>query len=90
MVRDERQRELCFEGKRWYDLVRWALRDGNTTSMLNELVSRKYETNQNAVKSKMANIDKLFFPISESQIKTSNGHLKQNPSYNTEDVYQKN
>lgn len=90
LVRDERQRELCFEGKRWYDLVRWALREGSTTSMLNELVSHKYETNQNAVKSKMANIDKLFFPISESQIKTSNGHLKQNPSYNTEDVYQKN
>lgn len=89
LVREERQRELCFEGKRWYDLVRWALREGSTTSMLTELVGRKYETNQNAVKSKMANIDKLFFPISEDQIKTSNGHLKQNPSYNTEDVYQK-
>ncbi|MBO7468455.1 MAG: RagB/SusD family nutrient uptake outer membrane protein [Bacteroidaceae bacterium] len=89
LVRDERQRELCFEGKRWYDLVRWALREGTTAPMLSELVGHKYETNQNAVKSKMANIDKLFFPISENEIKTSNGHLKQNPSYDIEDVYQK-
>ena len=34
LVLAERQRELMFEGKRWYDLVRRSMRDGNTEKLL--------------------------------------------------------
>ena len=89
MVIKERQRELCFEGKRWFDLVRMALRDGSTNNMLNIMVPHKYESNQSAIKSKMASIDALFFPIAESVIKTDT-MLVQNPVWNKKDVISKN
>lgn len=89
LVLEERQRELAFEGKRWFDLVRKALRDGETGLMLDILINHKYESNQKAVRSKMSAMDCLFFPIQEREIKT-NPLLKQNPAYETEDVYEKN
>lgn len=89
LVLEERQRELAFEGKRWFDLVRKALRDGETGPMLDILINHKYESNQKAVRSKMSAMDCLFFPIQEREIKT-NPLLKQNPAYETEDVYEKN
>lgn len=89
MVLKERQRELCFEGKRWFDLVRMALRDGSTNNMLNIMVPHKYESNQSAIKSKMASIDALFFPIAESVIKTDT-MLVQNSVWNKKDVISKN
>ena len=89
LVLEERQRELAFEGKRWFDLVRKALRDGNTAPMLDILINHKYETNQKAIRSKMSAMDCLFFPIQEREIKT-NPLLKQKPAYETEDVYEKN
>lgn len=89
LVLEERQRELAFEGKRWFDLVRKALRDGETGPMLDIMINHKYETNQKAIRSKMASMDCLFFPIQEREIKT-NPLLKQNPAYKTDDVYEKN
>ena len=86
---EERQRELAFEGKRWYDLVRKALRDGETGPMLDIMIGHKYESNQKAIRSKMASMDCLFFPIQEREIKT-NPLLKQNPAYETTDVFEKN
>ena len=89
LVLQERQRELCFEGKRWFDLVRMALRDGDTKNMLDEMVTHKYETNQSAIRSKMASVDGLFFPIYEREIETDS-MLVQNPVYEVEDIYEKN
>lgn len=89
LVLEERQRELAFEGKRWFDLVRKALRDGDTGPMLDIMIDHKYETNQKAIRSKMAAMDCMFFPISEREIKT-NPLLKQNPVYEMEDLYNKN
>ena len=81
LVLEERQRELAFEGKRWYDLVRKALRDGSTNSMLDILIPHKYESNGAAYRAKMSKIDALFFPIAEREINIANGMLKQNPVY---------
>lgn len=89
LVLEERQRELAFEGKRWYDLVRKALRDGSTKSMLDILVPHKYESNGDAYKAKMSDINSLFFPIAEREINT-NDLLEQNPVYEVEDLYEKN
>ena len=89
LVLQERQRELAFEGKRWFDLVRKALRDGDTNKMLDIMIGRKYESNQKAIRSKMTAMDCMFFPIQEREIKT-NPLLKQNPAYETDDLYEKN
>ena len=89
LVLEERQRELAFEGKRWFDLVRKALRDGETGPMLDVMIDHKYETNQKAVRSKMASMDCMFFPILERETIT-NPLLKQNPAYEEEDLYKQN
>ena len=88
LVLEERQRELAFEGKRWYDLVRKALRDGETGPMLDLLVERKYDSNRKAIRIKLGSINSLFFPISEREINI-NPNLKQNEAYVT-DGFEKN
>ena len=75
LVLQERQREFVGEGKRWYDLVRYALRRGGTSEMLN-ILSRKY-TNSSSIKAKLADIQSLFSPVFNDEIK-SNSWLYQN------------
>ncbi len=75
----ERQRELMFEGKRWFDLMRMARRDGNTNRLV-ETVLRKLKENQSVVSSKMRVMNAMYFPINETEIAT-NPNLKQNPYY---------
>ena len=87
LVLQERRRELAFEGKRWYDLVRTALRDGKTDNMLSVLISNKYTSNQAEYKMKLSDMNTLFFPIAEREINVSNGHLKQNEAYATTDKF---
>lgn len=79
----ERQRELMFEGKRWFDLVRKARRDGTNGPML-DLAKRKYNK-PDAVKSKWIKPDMLYLPIYEEELKV-NTLLKQNPEYETEET----
>jgi hypothetical protein len=76
----ERQREFMFEGKRWYDLVRMARRDGNNTRLIS-LTSRKYIENVNALKIKLADPNIIYFPYAKSELKV-NPLLKQNPAFN--------
>ena len=91
LVLDERQREFAFEGKRWFDLVRMALRskDGTSKEMLDIMVKNKYTSNQDQYRTKMSTISSLFFPISEREINTHSG-LKQNEAYKTEESVEKN
>ena len=85
LLLEERQREFLFEGKRWFDLVRMARRDGNNTR-LSTLVTRKYIDNVNAIRIKLANPNRIYFPYSKSELKV-NPLLKQNTAYNdTEDT----
>lgn len=76
LVMAERQREFIAEGKRWYDLVRYALRRGNTADMLN-MLTRKYASNSKAIKSKLANMQSLFSPVYNNDMK-NNSLLYQN------------
>lgn len=79
MVLDERVRELTFEGKRWFDLVRVALRSGSTTDIL--FVTDKLGGSAGtAAKKKMQTINSLFFPIYKSEL-NANPLLVQNPVY---------
>ena len=82
LVLDERARELSFEGKRWFDLVRKALREKSTKDIL--FVADKLTANQDVLKSKMATIDGLFFPIHIDELRY-NKNLKQNPAYADDD-----
>lgn len=80
LVLEERLRELAFEGKRWYDLVRKALCEKTTKNIT--FVADKLDSNSGVVKSKMSSIDGLFFPIHIDEIRY-NKNLKQNPAYAT-------
>ena len=75
LVMAERQREFIGEGKRWYDLVRYALRRGNTSAML-DMLARKY-TNSGAVRAKLADMQSLFSPVYNNELK-NNTWLYQN------------
>ena len=87
LVLEERQRELMFEGKRWFDLVRKARREGSNSAML-DLAKRKY-TYPDAVKSKWIKPDMLYFPINEDELKR-NLLLRQNPGYDMGETIQRN
>lgn len=78
LVLEERQRELMFEGKRWYDLVRRSLRDGNT-GYLTQMSSRKATANSGA-SSKLSRIDAIFWPYNIDELKV-NSSLVQNPAF---------
>lgn len=82
LVLKERLLELSFEGKRWYDLVRKALREKTTNNIT--FVADKLDSNTGVVKSKLSTIDVLFFPIYIDEIRY-NKNLKQNPAYITDD-----
>lgn len=93
LVLQERRRELCFEGKRWFDLVRMARRDGNT-SRLSQLVLTKYTENVSAVRIKLSDTFAMYFPYSKDEIKLyyedgEEGVLKQNPAYKEDEDIKK-
>ena len=83
LVMQERQREFVGEGKRWFDLVRYAQRRNSTTDML-KMLTRKYGDNKKAIEAKLATMLSLFSPIYTSEIK-SNSLLHQNEVWGTEE-----
>ena len=83
LVMDERQRELMFEGKRWYDLVRIARRTG-TTKELAKTVTKKQLTNISGIQIRLADPNALYLPYFRNEIKV-NPFLQQNPAYHTGD-----
>jgi hypothetical protein len=97
LVMEERLRELCFEGKRWYDLLRYNYRhtEGvNYNAILADqanfpanyrpmitLAARK-SSDLSALYSKMPTEPYLYMPIREGELKV-NPKLKQNPVYSS-------
>lgn len=80
LVLRERQRELLFEGKRWYDLVRFARREGSTSTM-NQFVG--YKNPASTMNLGARTMDAMYMPISQREIE-ANRKLKQNPFYEDE------
>jgi len=83
LVFDERQRELMFEGKRWFDLVRLARRDGNNDRLINKVLP-KFTENAAAIRVKLSTQDILFWPYNHDEI-VQNPLITQNPAYKTDD-----
>ena len=94
LVLAERARELCFEGKRWFDLMRYNYRHtankADLTKKLTEgyvlnsdeffeLALRKY-TVPTAMRAKMRDERYLYMPINQDEVEI-NTSLVQNPVY---------
>lgn len=77
LVLRERQRELMFEGKRWFDLVRVARRE-QSTATLNEYVDHKASTS--GLSLSVSSLNGVYMPISKSELQ-ANPKLVQNPYY---------
>ena len=90
LILQERQRELMFEGKRWYDLVRRSQRDGNTQILVNAAL-RKVTTGSSLIQNKLTKMDAIFWPYNNDEIKV-NKNLVQNPAFSSgeDNSYQKN
>ncbi|MCR5818130.1 MAG: RagB/SusD family nutrient uptake outer membrane protein [Prevotella sp.] len=79
LVLGERQRELMFEGKRWYDLVRRSQREGNT-GFLSGTASRKGNGGGTGATSKLSRMEAIYWPYHIDELKV-NSKLVQNPAF---------
>ena len=79
LVCAERERELIFEGKRWFDLVRRSRRDGNTEYM-REKVKQKSASNASIIESLLQKMDRIYWPYNLDEIKV-NPNLVQNSAF---------
>jgi starch-binding outer membrane protein, SusD/RagB family len=79
----ERTREFAFEGKRWFDLLRFAKRDNYAKKIyLNNMVlASAPATRMLAILAKMQNPDYHYMPIPQSDIDAGYPYLEQNPFY---------
>ena len=77
LVLRERQRELLFEGKRWFDLVRVSRREGSTNT-LNGFANHK-KTESSAPLGATV-LDAMYMPISKSEL-DANPNMVQNEFY---------
>ncbi len=88
LVFDERQRELMFEGKRWFDLVRLCRREGDNSRMIAKVLS-KFKQDQASIKIRLGAQDALYYPYNRQELKM-NKLLIQNPAYKTGDNFEQN
>ena len=89
LVLKERQRELMFEGKRWFDLVRLSQRTGNT-STLKAAALAKATTGEGLISNHLTKMDAIYWPYNLDEMKV-NLNLVQNPAFGSgeNDSYQK-
>ena len=81
LVIRERQRELMFEGKRWFDLVRYCMRENNTTRIMTA-ASNRDDVNKQFVQSFFRKMDAIFWPYNLEEMKV-NLNLVPNPAFSS-------
>ena len=100
LVLAERARELCFEGKRWYDLMRYNYRHTETKADLSKKLTEGYVSNSSeffelalrkyaaptAIRAKMRDERYLYMPINQDEVEI-NTSLVQNPVYKSSSKY---
>jgi hypothetical protein len=89
LVLRERQRELMYEGKRWFDLVRVSQRTGNT-SVLKAAALSKATTGEGLISNHLTKMDAIYWPYNLDEMK-GNHNLVQNPAFGSgeNDSYEK-
>ena len=89
LVMQERQRELMFEGKRWFDLVRLSQRTGNTQTLASAAL-QKATTGSGLISNHLAKMDAIYWPYNLDEMKV-NLNLVQNPAFGSgeDESYQK-
>ena len=106
LVLDERERELCFEGKRWFDLLRYSYRhmtgvninqrlaDTDTWpaiySAMPKLIARKYTSGGGDVVIYKMKSEPYLYWPIREGELKVNSLLKQNPVYHQEETISKN
>jgi tetratricopeptide (TPR) repeat protein len=75
----ERQRELMFEGKRWFDLMRLARRVDSPAPLLS-YVTKKFTGGSSGESNKMSVMEALYLPVHTDELK-ANSALVQNEFY---------
>ena len=100
LVLAERARELCFEGKRWFDLMRYNYRHTAAQADLTKKLTEGYVANSDeflelalrkyavptAMKAKMRDERYLYMPINQDEVEL-NSNLVQNPVYKSSSKY---
>ena len=100
LVLAERARELCFEGKRWFDLMRYNYRHTETKADLRKKLTESYVINSDAffelalrkyavptaMRAKMRDERYLYMPINQDEVEI-NTSLVQNPVYKSSSKY---
>ena len=81
LVLQERQRELMFEGKRWFDLVRQSQRDGNT-QVLKAAALQKATTGSGLISNHLTKMDAIYWPYNLDETKV-NKYLEQNSAFSS-------
>lgn len=87
LLMNERRREFLFEGKRFFDLVRSARRNGNTLE-LRQALQTKYGEAAPAVTIKLVQMGFMYMPVYKKEMKI-NPALVQNECYLDEEENKK-
>ena len=92
LVLSERQRELMFEGKRWFDLVRYSQRKGNTDKLVTLTMMKHHtgKTGEGMIANHLKKMDAIYWPYNLDEMKV-NLNLVQNPAFGSgeDESYQK-
>ncbi len=81
-IMDERARELAYEGKRWFDLMRLGRRNNyaRKSNLIEVIISNVPPTQKRILSAKLTNPLGWYLPIFEDEIER-NKNLVQNPYY---------
>lgn len=87
LVRSERQRELMFEGKRWFDLVRYCMRaerigEADPTSAIVSVAGEREDVNTGFAQNFFKKMDAIFWPYNLDELKV-NRNLVPNPAFSS-------
>ena len=92
LVLKERQRELMFEGKRWFDLVRYSQRNGKTDVLVNATMKKHKsgDTGIGMIENHLKKMDAIYWPYNLEETKV-NLNLHQNTAFSSgeDDSYKK-
>lgn len=82
LILEERAKEFCGEGKRWFDLIRMARRNdyARTDLLIEILAANKTYEEAEIIRSKYSNPNSWFLPIHQDEL-DQNNKLVQNPYY---------